>query len=157
MDNQYVILVLNQISLQLHKHYALLTYNLKRQDVDLCSVMVAPTATCLQNCLLSLDQELDKFEHKVSIIWNNFYCHFNNSNTYIILMNYEKKTKKIDAPSEFCCKYATKLNSIIILGKSYMQVFLFNSFMFQNDVNVFIAINSVWVILRTFKIVIERA
>lgn len=68
VDNQYVILALNQISLQLQKHYALLTYNLKRQDVDLCNVKVSPIATCLQNCLLNMENELDKFEQRVSKI-----------------------------------------------------------------------------------------
>lgn len=66
VDNGYVLLILNQMSLQLHKYYAAITYNLKREDVDLCNARVAPVATCLQNCLLSLDKELDKFEQKVS-------------------------------------------------------------------------------------------
>lgn len=66
MDSKYIILVLNQISIQLHKHYALLTYGLKREDVDLCNVKVTPLAVYLQKCLLSMEKELNTCEQKVS-------------------------------------------------------------------------------------------
>lgn len=57
--------MLNQLSLQIHKHYAVLTYNLKRQDVALCSVMVTPATKYLQNYLMSIEREVEKFENKV--------------------------------------------------------------------------------------------
>lgn len=53
------------MSVQLNKHFANLTYALKREDIDLCDIKVTPAVDCLQQCLTSLEQRLSEFDKKV--------------------------------------------------------------------------------------------
>ncbi|KAJ8919705.1 hypothetical protein NQ315_006233 [Exocentrus adspersus] len=65
VDRKYALIVLNTMSMQLNKHFANLTYALKREDVDLCDIRVAPAVECLQGCLTSLEKRLTEFDAKV--------------------------------------------------------------------------------------------
>lgn len=65
VDNQYLSLVLSQINVQITKHFANLTYALRRRNVDLCYIKVRPAALCLEGCLNSLDEQLDHLERRV--------------------------------------------------------------------------------------------
>lgn len=68
VDKQYVILVLNQISVQLHKHFANLIYATKRQDLDLCNIELTPILNCLHDQLVDLEKELEVYQKRVSIV-----------------------------------------------------------------------------------------
>ncbi|KAG5880121.1 hypothetical protein JTB14_027058 [Gonioctena quinquepunctata] len=65
VDKQYTKLVLIQMSEQLHRHLAVLTYALKRPDTDICDVKLSPALKCLQGVIGSLEKEIDSFECKV--------------------------------------------------------------------------------------------
>lgn len=67
VDKQYMLLVLNQISVHLHKHFANLVYALKRENVDLCNIRVTPSVDQLQSIINGVEKELDKLEYKVCI------------------------------------------------------------------------------------------
>ena len=68
VDNQYLCLVLSQISVQLNKHYANLSYAIQRKDVDLCYIKLRPATICLADCLKSLEKEIEHVESQVSYL-----------------------------------------------------------------------------------------
>ncbi|CAH1119468.1 unnamed protein product [Phaedon cochleariae] len=65
VDQQYTQLVLTQMSEQLHRHLAILTYALKRQDVYLCKITLTPSMHCLSKMLQDIEKKLETFEHAV--------------------------------------------------------------------------------------------
>ncbi|KAJ8926217.1 hypothetical protein NQ314_021426 [Rhamnusium bicolor] len=65
VSRQYALLILNQMSVQLHKHFANLSYALKREDTDICNVKVTPAIDCLHDCLTSLERQLEQFDEKI--------------------------------------------------------------------------------------------
>ncbi|XP_018567712.1 uncharacterized protein LOC108908238 [Anoplophora glabripennis] len=65
VDRQYALVVLSTMSMHLTKHLANLTYALKREDIDLCDIKVAPAVDCLQHCLMSLERRLSEFDKKI--------------------------------------------------------------------------------------------
>lgn len=64
-DTAYALLVLTNISLQLQKQFANLTYILKREDIDICDIQLTPAVLTLQNNLSSMESSLKALETKV--------------------------------------------------------------------------------------------
>ncbi|CAH0545709.1 unnamed protein product [Brassicogethes aeneus] len=65
IDKEYVSLVLSQISLQMHKHFANLAIAARREDVVVCDIKLKPTVLCLNESLKSLEKTLNKFDKNV--------------------------------------------------------------------------------------------
>nr|CAH7729669.1 unnamed protein product [Callosobruchus chinensis] len=65
VDRTYILLVLNQISVQLHRHYASIIYACKREDIDLCDIHLVPAVGTLQILLDSFEKKVDDLEKMV--------------------------------------------------------------------------------------------
>nr|CAI5833755.1 unnamed protein product [Callosobruchus analis] len=66
IDRTYILLVLSQISAQLHRHYANIIYACKREDVDLCDIHLVPAVGTLQTLLDSFEEKVDDLEKMVT-------------------------------------------------------------------------------------------
>ncbi|CAH1982391.1 unnamed protein product [Acanthoscelides obtectus] len=65
LDQTFISLVLSQISAQLHRHHANITYAYKRSDVDLCDINLVPAIGTLQTLLDSLAKKVQLLESKL--------------------------------------------------------------------------------------------
>lgn len=65
VNHQFLGLVLTQIKVQLKKHFANLTFALRKTDVDLCYIKIHPSVVCLENCISSFEHQVEDLERSI--------------------------------------------------------------------------------------------
>lgn len=68
VDKEYMQLILYQINQHLLLHYANLSCALTRPDVTICDVRLTPAVKCLEYCIDSLGEQVEKLEYNVSCL-----------------------------------------------------------------------------------------